>query len=102
MKLTDSRIVLHWINSTRSELKLWVRNRVIEISRLTELKQWRYIKSNGMIADLGTRKGAKVKDILRNSEWVKGKPWMRWSESQFPTKIVKEIKFSGTENESSS
>ena len=70
---------------------------MIEINRLTELKQWRYIKSKDMIADLSTRKGAKVKDILRNSEWVKGKPWMRWNESQFPTKIMKEIKLSGTE-----
>ena len=31
MKFTDSQIVLHWINCTRGELKLWVRNRVIEI-----------------------------------------------------------------------
>ena len=30
LKLTDSQIVMHWINSTRSELKLWVKNRVLK------------------------------------------------------------------------
>ena len=38
LKLTDSQIVLHWINCPRSELKLRMRNRVIGINRLTELK----------------------------------------------------------------
>ena len=97
LKLTDSQIVMHWINSSRSELKLWVRNRVIEINRLTELTQWRYIKSKDMIADLATRKGVKVTDILQYSEWIKGKPWMNWHESHFPTKTVKEIILSNTE-----
>ena len=67
MKLTDSQIALHWINSTRSELKLWVRNRVIEINRFTDLNTWRYVHSNDMMTDLGTRKGARVKDITQTS-----------------------------------
>ena len=46
---------------------------MIEINRLTELNAWRYVKSKDMIADLGPRKGARVEDITRNSEWVKGK-----------------------------
>ena len=97
MKLTDSQIALYWINSTRSELKLWVRNRVIEINRLTELNAWRYVKSKDMIADLGTRKGARVEDITRNSEWVNGKVWMRLCESEFPVSTVSEITLSGTD-----
>ena len=55
MKLTDSQIALHWINSTRSKLKLWVRNRVNEINRLTDLNTWRYVHSNDMKADLGNK-----------------------------------------------
>ena len=30
-----------------------------------------------MIADLGTRKGAKMVDISEGSTWVNGLPWMR-------------------------
>ena len=38
IKLTDSEVVLHWINNTDSALKQWVRNRVIEINRLADKK----------------------------------------------------------------
>ena len=97
MKLTDSQIVLHWINSTRSELKLWVRNRVIEINRLTDLNTWRYVQSKDMIADLGTRKGARVEDITQTSEWVNGKAWMKKQESEFPVSTVGQITLSGAD-----
>ena len=33
--LTDSQIALYWINNTKSQMKQWIRNRVIEINRLT-------------------------------------------------------------------
>ena len=97
MKLTDSQIALFWINTTRPELKLWVRNRVIEINRLTDLHSWRYIKSNDMIADLGTRKGARILDITRDSEWVNGKAWMSLNESEFPVSTVSEMTLNCTE-----
>ena len=84
MKLTDCQIAMHWINRIRSELKLSVRNRMIEINRLTELDAWGYVKSKDMIADLGTRKGVRVEDITRNSECVNGKAWLRLCESEFP------------------
>ena len=74
-----------------------VRDRVIEINRLTELNAWRYLKSKDMMADLGTRNGARVEDITRNSEWVNGKAWMRLCESEFPVSIVSEIIQSGTD-----
>ena len=99
MKLTDSQIALHWINSTsnstRSELKLWVR--VIEINRLTYLNTWRYVHSNDVMADLGTRKGARVKDITQTSEWVNGKEWMNRCESEFPVSTVSQITLSEAE-----
>ena len=37
-KLTDSQVVLHWINDTDGVLKQWLRNRVIEINRLSNKK----------------------------------------------------------------
>ena len=41
LKLTDSQVALFWIGCTRSALKMWVRNRVIEINRLAEANLWR-------------------------------------------------------------
>jgi len=54
VKLTDSQIVLHWINNNNRPLKQWVRNRVIEIQRFTKPLDWKYVQSADMIADIGT------------------------------------------------
>ena len=53
-----------------------------------------------MIADIGTRKGAKIKDIKQDSEWINGKPWMSMEECGFPLKTVQDISLSqGEANE---
>ena len=96
-KLTDSQVVLHWLNCTKSALKMWVRNRVVEISRLTDRKDWYYIASKDMIADLGTRKGAKIEDVGPNSSWIQGYPWMHEAEAQFPIKTIRELVLSTIE-----
>ena len=90
LEIMDSQVILHWIHTVRAELKLWVRNRVIEINRLTEKERWRYVRSKNMIADIGTRKGAKIKDVEQDSEWINGKPWMSMDECDFPLKTVQE------------
>ena len=90
-KLTDSQIALHWIRIREKSLKQWVRNRVIEIRRLTTPEQWKYVQSKDMIADLGTRKGVKTEQVDQDSVWKNGFEWMKLESSQFPTKTVKEI-----------
>ena len=97
LKITDSQVTLHWIHTVRSELKLWVRNRVIEINRLTDKNRWRYVQSKNMIADIGTRKGAKMKDVGPDSEWINGKPWMSMNECDFSLKMVDEVSLSQVE-----
>ena len=72
----DSEISLHWIASQTKPLKPWVRNRVIEISRYTEVPQWFHVESELNPADIATRKGAKISDIDQTSDWINGKPWM--------------------------
>ena len=91
LKLTDSQVALHWINCQRTKLKLWVRNRVIEVNRLSNVDDWRFVESNDNIADLGTRKGAKLEDIGPESAWRKGLPWMQGPESDFPLKTISDI-----------
>ena len=70
---------------------------MIEINRLTDLNTWRYIHSNDMMADLGTRKGARVEDITQTGEWVNGKAKMNKCESEFPVSTVSQITLSGAE-----
>ena len=97
MKLIDSQITLHWINNRELPLKQWVRNRVIEISRFTDVNSWMYIKSSNMIADIGTRRGATIKDIYPDLEWNVGFLWMREHLSEFPVKRYDEIKLTASE-----
>ena len=61
-KLSDIQVGLHWLGSPRSRLKIWARNRVIEIYRLVNVSNW-YVESKNMMADLGKRKGWTVADM---------------------------------------
>ena len=88
--LTDSQVALHWINCTKTKLKLWVRNRVIEIIRLVGLV-WFYVESKQNVADIGTRKGATLRCIGPDGEWTNGYEWMRGDESDFPIKTVEQV-----------
>ena len=92
IKLTDSMVTLHWISSQRNTLKTWVRTRVIEINRWCGASNWCYVATTDMVADLGTRKGAKVCDVDQDSKWINGLPWMSGPESEFPTLTIDEIR----------
>ena len=94
VKVTDSQVALHWIHTTKSELKVWVRNRVLEINRLAPMEGWRYVRSKDNIADMGTRKGVKVEEIGPNSIWINGLPWMSLSDDRFPLLTVREVSLS--------
>ena len=96
-KLTDSQVVLHWINTTKTRLKMFIRNRVIEITRLTERAEWWNVASGDNPADIGTRKGATIKDVDSDSVHANGKPWFRENEENFPLKSVEQIILAGKE-----
>ena len=85
IKLTDSQIVLHWINNDDIILKQWVRNRVVDIRRFTDPSDWQYINTKYMLADIATRKGATLEDINQTSTWINGAEWMKYKEEDFPT-----------------
>ena len=83
-KLTDSKIVLCWISNKDIPLKSWVRNRIVEVHRFTVLVNWLLVKSADMIADLGTRRGASLEDVLPGSMYDLGFPYMSLDVSEFP------------------
>ena len=95
--LSDSQIVLYWLNNSALKLKKWVRSRVIEALRLTDKTLWFYIESSKNMADLGTRKGATLEDVGESSEWMKGQSWTRLPPDELPIKSVSEIKLSEDE-----
>ena len=99
IKLSDSQIVLHWINNDQKSLKQYARARVIETIRFTRRDQWFYIQSGDLIADLGTRRGAKLKDVDVDSHWINGYEWMRKDRSLFPIKAVDDLVLSQSERE---
>ena len=73
--ITDSTIVIYWLNQDQRPLQTAVRNGVIEIRRLSHPEQWFHIDTKNNLADLGTR-DALVSDIKLDSEWQKGTWWM--------------------------
>jgi len=97
IKITDSQIVLHWLNNDEIALKQWVRNRVLEVRRYTDPSIWRYINTSNMLADIGTRRGAKLADVDQNSLWINGADWMKHNEEDFPIKTVSQIILTNSE-----
>ncbi|XP_066913574.1 uncharacterized protein, partial [Clytia hemisphaerica] len=83
LKLTDSQIVLFWLHSDK-QLKPYVRNRVNEVHRFTNPDDWRFVKSQDMIADIGTRKGVSLNEICQDSKWFNGFPWMKRISGNLP------------------
>ena len=92
-KITDSRIAIHWIHAWEKVLKLWIRNRVNEILRLSTLSDWYWIPGSQMPCDIGTRRTATLSDVGDGSSWKEGLPWMRDSSSNFPIKTIEEVKW---------
>ena len=92
MHFTDSQVALSWISNEQLRLKQWTRNRVIEINRLTDKNEWKYIESKNMMADFGTRRGAKLEDVLDESSWVCGFEWASLEREKFPVKSFQDIK----------
>ena len=84
IKLTDSQIVVHWLNNLKLTHEIWNRNRIIEILRFTKVEDWYYVRTHDMIADLGTRRGATIEDVQQGSDWNSGFEWMRKDLSEFP------------------
>ena len=50
-----------------------------------------------MIADTGTRRGIKLKDIDQNYTWINGFKWMHEEKQNFPMKPINQLKLQETE-----
>ena len=99
VKLTDSQIVLHWVNNADLRTNVFVRNRVIECRRYFDPLDLKYVKSADMVADIGTRSCRSIDAVGPGSVWQEGLPWMKEDESSFPTKDINQIKLDCAEKQ---
>lgn len=72
---SDSTIVLAWIRNPSYKWKTFVANRASEIQTITNIKDWRHVKSNENPADMISR-GCTLKELQVSSLWWQGPTWL--------------------------
>ena len=94
--ITDSTISLCWLHQDQRPLQISVRNSVLEVRRFSNLEDWYHTPSEENPADIGTRP-VTVDEIKGESDWFKGRPWMRGPPGDMPLRQVKDLKLSKEE-----
>lgn len=81
---TNSSIVLHWIQSNSRDYKQFVGNRIGQIQKETNPKQWRHVPTNDNPADIILR-GISPKQLIDNDLWWHGPPWLLNDQLNWPS-----------------
>ena len=64
-------------------MKHWVRNRVVEINRFTQPKVCMFVRSEDIIADIGTWRVSDLDVVDKDSVWSNGFDWMKGIKHHF-------------------
>lgn len=80
---TDSAVVLGWLNSSSSRLKVYVANRVSKVMSIIQASQWRYVNTKANPADLASR-GADAMEVVTSDLWWKGPDWLSLDPGRWP------------------
>ena len=72
---SDSQVALYWICGQEKRWKLFVQNRVNEITKLTEKGSWRHCPGRENPADLPSR-GLTPLELSASALWRRGPLWM--------------------------
>ena len=83
--IVDSEIVKAMINKESYGFNTFAANRLGEIHRSTEPKNWYWIEGNLNIADITTR-GCHASELHRESTWQVGPDFMKLPESEWPVR----------------
>lgn len=79
----DSSVVLGWLNANPSSLKMFVANRVVEITDTTSVSSWRYVPTDTNPADLISR--GTTPQILKESDlWWSGPAFLKQEKYSWP------------------
>ena len=81
---TDSTSVLKYVANSHTRFHTFVANRLSQIHDCSSPYQWRYVPSKLNPADDASR-GLKVDELLTNSRWKMGPPFLWQSEDKWPS-----------------
>ena len=79
----DSMVALSWIKGTSKEFKQFVQNRVVEIRKLVDVKDWNFCPGIISPADIVSR-GMLPSDLKQSNLWWNGPVFLREDESEWP------------------
>ena len=96
--VTDSTISLCWLHQDQRPLQISVRNSVIDVRRFSSLDDWYHVASEDNPSDIATRP-VLVEEIKGDSDWFKGRPWMRGPANEMPLRQVQDLKLSQEEKQ---
>ena len=54
-----------------------MRNRAVKINRFTQPKDWMFVRSEDMIANIGTKDVSDFDVVGKNSVWINGFNWRK-------------------------
>ena len=97
--ITDSTIVLNWLNQDTRPMTIAVRNSVVDIRRFTKREDWYHVDTKNNLADLGTRGKASVDQVNEQSSWQNGLPWMYLPVTEMPIKTLQQTQVSKSDEE---
>ncbi|XP_054272911.1 uncharacterized protein LOC128993174 [Macrosteles quadrilineatus] len=84
---TDASIVLSWLHMPLYKLKVFISNRVSQITELTSLSCWRHVRTSENPSDCGSR-GLSVDKLKNNSLWWHGPQWLCQHAEEWPKSNV--------------
>lgn len=80
---TDSLVVLSWIKSSNKRFKMFVGNRVGEISEVTNPNDWYWVPTSENPADAATRDSLAIEDI-KDTKWFNGPEFLLRPQAFWP------------------
>ena len=83
---SDSTIILGWLASNVTRLKVYVGHRVAEINEILPASRWRHVPTNENPADLLSRE-IYPEELAGATIWWKGPPWLTRPPSEWPPKV---------------
>lgn len=87
---TDSMVVLSWIKSSNKRFKMFVGNRIGEISEVTNSNDWNWVPTNENPADAATRDSLAI-DNIKDNKWFKGPDFLLRAQTFWPVQPQMQI-----------
>lgn len=85
--LSDSTVVLSWLQTPPYKLKLFMANRVSEITEVAPPSCWFHVNSENNAADVCSRGALPAQLVARCAEWLHGPAWLIGERNNWPTNI---------------